>query len=55
MLIGGASLFGLTIEILDTGTPSTAAALIVFELVRRKFGEEIGLASIQHDGFEIVL
>ncbi|KAF3917204.1 hypothetical protein ABW20_dc0106724 [Dactylellina cionopaga] len=37
------------------GTPSTAAALVVFELVRRKFGEEIGLASIQHDGFEIVL
>ncbi|KAF3198327.1 hypothetical protein TWF191_004942 [Orbilia oligospora] len=36
-------------------TPSTAAALIVFELVRRKFGEEVGLASIQHDGFEIVL
>ncbi|KAF3941706.1 hypothetical protein ABW19_dt0203708 [Dactylella cylindrospora] len=36
-------------------TPSTAAALIVFELVRRKFGEEVGLVSIQHDGFEIVL
>ncbi|KAK6330528.1 hypothetical protein TWF696_003415 [Orbilia brochopaga] len=36
-------------------TPSTAAALIVFELVRRKFGEDVGLASIQHDGFEIIL
>jgi len=36
-------------------TPSTAAALIVFELVRRKFGEEVRINAIKHDGFEIVL
>ncbi|EWC43524.1 hypothetical protein DRE_07486 [Drechslerella stenobrocha 248] len=36
-------------------TPGTAAVLIVFELVRRRFGEDVGAASIQHDGFKIVL
>lgn len=36
-------------------TPSTSVALIVFELMRRKFGEESGEMSIVHDGFRILL
>jgi len=36
-------------------TPSTSVALIVFELMRRKFGEESGEMSIVHDGFRVLL
>jgi hypothetical protein len=35
--------------------PSTSAGLIVFELVRRKYGSQIEAVRIEKDGYDILL
>ena len=38
-----------------TQTPSTAAGLIVFEVIRRRYGDSSDVVKINKDGYDILL
>jgi len=38
-----------------TQVPSTAAGLIVFEVIRRRFGDNSDVVKINKDGYDILL